>query len=165
MKIERIHDSLAVGIELFIEAADALTTYEHWAGRNYMDQKVEDLGASLLAYTDFFGQNRISCQCLVDVLIPTYLKLAQQLNPLTRRSPSATNLPALELLYCAWAVSLLGAVGVKGFLDSNDCLSLEKRMEMQRTIFNAPGMPAVSMFTSRIFKLQISWLFDKNFQA
>lgn len=125
------------GIESLIEVANELIVDVNRKGLNEVQQKIVVLGPSLRLYTDFFGQDRISCQSLLEVLIPPYLKIAQKLGLLTERSASSASMLALQALYYCWRDILLWAAGVQLYKGN---LCMDKKTELRRTVFHGSGV-------------------------
>lgn len=106
-----------------------------------MIKPLEDVEHLLSKYLEMFDKGEISCQKLLEVLNPTFLKLSKHLNSLAA-SPSISRCCA-EKAYTCWVNALFGT------LDTADpkpgCLRLAKVVELQREVFNYKGLPEVGL--------------------
>lgn len=101
---------------------------------------MEDVRLSLLVYTQMFDHSSISCQKLLDVLTPPFLKLSKHLNAVAAQ-PSADR-DFAEKAYTCWANTVLVNLGFGG-PSVFSCLRPAKLGELQNAMFNSDGFPEV----------------------
>lgn len=128
----------------FMEAIMQTESNEAWDALLRTAPIGDDLFMILTEHTNYFDQEKITCEKLLNVMFFPFLKLAQQINNLAG-SPASSSRRVLKDLYENWIMSIFVNLGCAGVARMPGTISDGSLAELMAALINA-RFPEVRTF-------------------